>query len=61
MERGLRKRNDIHDQICLRAGGPLSSISFAIEGVPPLNDSHCMHTELIPLLHIDFATFPLEW
>ena len=47
-------------QICLQAGGPLSSISSAIEGVPPLNDSHCMHTKLIPLFHINFATFPSE-
>ena len=47
-------------QLYLQAGGPLSSISFAIEGAPPLKDSHCMHTKLIPLLHINFAAVPFQ-
>ena len=41
-------------------GVSLSSISFAIEGVPPLHDFHCMHTKLMPLFHTAIATFLFE-
>ena len=50
-------------EIRLQAGGYLSSISFAIERVPPLNDSHCMHTislKLMPLFHTALVTFLFE-